>query len=100
MKLVLHTDAARTRLNAGAAAGLSAAGGLLLSAAQARCPVETGRLRDSGYARSDARAAEVGFATPYAAVVHERQNKFLEAPLNEPGLQAEILTALAGQITF
>lgn len=92
MRLVLHPEVARARLSACVGAALTEGGQVLLSAARERCPVETGRLRSSGYARVDGNACEVGFSAPYAACVHERGSKFLEAPVNDSGVQAQILS--------
>ena len=95
MRLDLHPQAARARLRACVGSALTEGGSLLLCAAQQRCPVETGRLRGSGYARVDGETCEVGFCAPYAACVHERQNKFLEGPVNDSGVQAQILSVFA-----
>lgn len=46
----------------------------ILAEAKARCPVETGRLRDSGYIEQTAEGYQVAFSAPYALVVHERPN--------------------------
>lgn len=92
MRLKLNPELARTRVNVCAAAALAEGGQVLLSAAQARCPVETGRLKASGHVRVNGNACEVGFTAPYAVCVHERGSKFLEAPVNDSGVQAEILS--------
>lgn len=92
MKLVLREDAVRAKLRALAANAVSDGAHTLLNAAKSACPVETGRLRESGYARAEGMQAAVGFDAPYAACVHERQNKFLENAANDSGVQNEILS--------
>lgn len=86
-------------------AGLQTAGESLLSQARSLAPVASGELVESGYVRSlDPQSVEVGFAAPYAAMVHERldvqhetgQAKFLEAPLT--GFGQELLTQLADKM--
>lgn len=56
--------------------GIFAFGEAILADATERCPVDTGRLRTSGYCAPPRRAGrnriEVGFGTDYAVPVHER----------------------------
>lgn len=60
----------------------------ILEIAKSKCPVKSGRLRDSGYVKVIGFEVEVGFDAPYAAAVHEDtsanfdrgESKFLEAP--------------------
>ena len=57
--------------------GLMALGERIMSDAVKRVPVDTGRLRSSGYVAPPARtgvrnAVEIGFGTDYAIPVHER----------------------------
>lgn len=94
MKIKLNSQAARAHIMACAAAGVAEGAGALLAAAQAACPVDTGRLKGSGFVQAGGTQARVGFSAPYAAIVHERQHKFLEQPANDSGVQAEMLSRI------
>ena len=98
MKLVRHPELARMQLRSGGARGVRAAAELLLSAAKAQTPVDSGYLRDSGGVQAEGLRARVGFSAPYAAVVHEKQRKYLEDPMNDPALRQQILTVFAREM--
>lgn len=98
MKLSLHPEAAQAAVRAQAPMAVQAAADVLLSVSREQCPVDSGYLRASGEVSQDGLTARVSYSAPYAAIVHETQEKFLENPLNDPGVQAGILTRLAGAI--
>ena len=98
MKLKLNPDAARASILGGGSRGVEAAAQLLLASARERTPVDSGRLRASANAQAEGLSARVGFDAPYAAVVHEKQVKYLEEPINDPGLQAEMLSVFAREM--
>ncbi|WP_219085637.1 hypothetical protein [Microbacterium resistens] len=96
----------------GAARGLSKAARALLAESQARVPVDTTNLRQSGAAH-DATPAQlasgVTYDTPYAVIQHERtdfnhsqshnpgaQAKYLEGPLHE--MNAQLMGVVAKEI--
>lgn len=70
---------------------LEAAAEVILTRAQQLTPVDTGRLRASGYTKRRGTKVEIGFKAPYSLYVHERtdlhhtngQAKFLETAMNE-----------------
>lgn len=94
MKVNLRPEAARQLIMARAEDGISAGAQVLLEAAKQRCPVKTGQLRESGSARARGNAAAVIFSAPYAACVHEKGSKFLEAAANDSGVQEEMLSGI------
>lgn len=98
MKLNLNPEAARAQLTGGAGRGMAAAANLLLSAARERTPVDSGQLRASGGMQAEGSSARVSFSAPYAAVVHETQVKYLEDPMNDPGLRQEMLSVFAREM--
>lgn len=79
----------RTRL------GLKAGGDFLLKKSQEVCPVDTGKLRKSGYSKvsNTKLQVEVGYTARYAWFVHEmpqrkirktgKTNKYLERPARQ-----------------
>ena len=98
MKLHLNPAAARAFVMSGAGRGAEAAANLLLNASRERVPVDSGRLRESGFAQVSGAQARVGYSAPYAAIVHERQVKYLEEPMNDPGLHGQMLTVFAREM--
>lgn len=102
MSVRLRTDtaAAREKIRSGGEAGLRAAGEHLLNESRARVPVDSARLRESGDVQAQGLQAQVSYAAPYAAVVHERQVKYLENPMNAPDVREEMLHSLARALHF
>lgn len=98
MNLRLNPEAARAHVRSGGERGVRAAADLLLSASRERVPVDSGRLRASGSAQAEGPDACVSYAAPYAAIVHERQVKYLEEPMNDPGLREEMLSAFVREL--
>lgn len=85
-----------------AARGIYAAGEVILADATERTPVDTGRLRSSGYCAPPRGTAgdyvvEVGFGTDYAPAVHEKtevHHAVGEAKFLEKAIQAQAKRAL------
>lgn len=91
--------------------GLQLAAEHVLARATELVPIEEGTLQRSGTVSIDAMGttAAVSYDTPYAARQHEeltwhhkdgRQAKFLEAPMNDPGVQQgcrQILAQVIGR---
>ena len=74
-------------LRAGVEEGLAEAMDHVLEVAQGNVTVDTGELRDSGYAEVSGTTGTVGFTAPHATSVHENHRgvstspKFLETAL-------------------
>lgn len=94
----LNPAAARLHVLGGGARGVKAAADLLFSASRERVPVDSGRLMASGTVQAQGLGAQLSYSAPYAAVVHEKQVKYLEDPMNDPGLQAQMLSVFAREL--
>ena len=98
MKLILHPGAARDHVRAGGGRGVRSAADLLMAASRERVPVDSGWLRSSANVQAQGLSARLAYDTPYAAAVHETQVKYLEEPMNDPGLREEILSVFAREL--
>ena len=99
----LDVDKAARAVDRACRLGLPEAAELLLRESQARVPVRTGALRDSGEVKSEGRSATVTYSAPYAVPVHENllshhtsgEAKFLELAANSPSVHREMAEMLS-----
>jgi len=86
-RLLHQLDSLPHALEIGARRGLRQGAAEILTEAQARVPVVTGHLRDSGHLIERADGFDIAFDAPYGVYVHENPHsrgfKFLEGPTNE-----------------
>lgn len=107
-KIIARLNALEETIPEAVMIGVYALGEAILADATERTPVDTGRLRDSGYCappqKVDGQRVEVGFGTDYAVAVHERtgvshpvgEAKFLEkAVMNQARAALRIIVIAA-----
>lgn len=109
MKLRIKLDKALigSAVKAGGKEGLFAALDHLASVSKDQVPLDQGALKNSCAVdvADDGSSGTVSYDTPYAVVQHEdtamahqrgRKAKYLEDPLNDPGVQSEMVKLLGG----
>lgn len=107
LRITLNRALIDSAARAGGKEGLFAALDHLASVSKDQVPLDQGPLKNSCEidVADDGSSGTVSYDTPYAVVQHEdtgmahqrgRKAKYLEDPLNDPGVQSEMVKLLGG----